>query len=121
MTADSMPLRCTSCKGSGDGERVIFGYGSYVEACRTCKGSGQMRQAVGTLDEAEAAEESPAPEQSGPRSRTPKPGGSAGDQGEGGGSGERCGDDEPRHGGARRASPPRGAVTSRPLPPSAGI
>jgi hypothetical protein len=42
MTADSMPHRCTFCKGFGDGETVLNGRGNYVEACRLCKGSGRM-------------------------------------------------------------------------------
>ncbi len=42
MSADSMPLRCTFCNGSGDGQTVVTGRGGFVEACHGCKGAGRM-------------------------------------------------------------------------------
>lgn len=51
MTADSMPLRCTTCNGSGDGQTVMNGHGSYVEACRLCEGSGRMTRRDKSADD----------------------------------------------------------------------
>ncbi len=46
MTAMPPPCRCTSCSGTGKGQTVMHGRGSYVEACETCQGSGRVTQVL---------------------------------------------------------------------------
>lgn len=43
MTAPApAPVRCTSCNGSGQGDLVITGQGTYRASCSSCGGTGQQ-------------------------------------------------------------------------------
>ena len=42
MTQDLAPVRCPSCKGSGEGFTVVTEAGTRIEPCCRCKGEGQL-------------------------------------------------------------------------------
>jgi DnaJ-class molecular chaperone len=39
---DSTPIRCLACLGTGNGQTVMTGKGTYIEPCPSCKGAGRL-------------------------------------------------------------------------------
>lgn len=42
-----LPRRCRLCKGTGEGQIVVTGKGTFTERCRHCRGTGQLNYATG--------------------------------------------------------------------------